>query len=67
MSTLFKILCFIIGLIVLIPIAAVFAVLGGATLIGGWFAALLTYGWQFVLIILGVYIVVKIVKHYFDK
>lgn len=67
MSTLFKFLCFIIGLIVLIPIAAVIAVIGGATLVGGWIAVVLSYGWQLVLAILALYIVVKIIKHFFDK
>lgn len=67
MSTIFKILCFLIGLIVLIPIAAVVAVIGGATLIGGWFAVILQYGWQLILVLFVGYIVIKIVRYFFDK
>lgn len=59
-----KILLAIIGIILLLPVAIVLVALICTTLIGGYIAAMLQMGWWVLLTILGVWAIVKLVKHF---
>lgn len=57
-----KILGYILGAIILTPVAAVIAILLSLTLIGGWTALVIELLWHVLIAIVLIYAAVKVIK-----
>ena len=57
-----KILGYILGAIILIPVAVVIAALLSISLIGGWLTAVVALLWRVLLIVALVFVIVKVIK-----
>ena len=59
-----KIIAAIFGIILLIPVVIVLAGLLSVTLVGGYVQLVVTYSWSVLLILLGVWVIIRLVKKF---